>query len=345
MTSILVIGDQHFKVDNIIEIDIFINIVIDIIETKNPDFVVLLGDLLHTHEKLHTIPLNKACEFINKIRLLTKVFILVGNHDYQCNSQYLTENHWLNFLKEWENIVVVDKVFKEIINGHKFIFSPYVYVGRFEEALNTIGDEWKDASLIFAHQEFYGVKMGSIISVEGDKWDKDYPNVVSGHIHDKQHLQENIYYTGSSLEMNYGDTQNNTIALLTFKNDVSKDYELEEIELNLPKKKIIYTTIEDVKTYKVEKESEDKVKISISGEYEEFKIFKKSNKYKELVNKGVKVIFKPKKIEMKLKNDSLQENINNNNGSNNFLKILDDIILAQDNPYLHQVFDLVVHSH
>ena len=48
---------------------------------------------------------------------------------------------------------------------------------------------------------------------------------------------------------------------------------------------------------------------------------------------------------MKLKNDSLQENINNNNGSNNFLKILDDIILAQDNPYLHQVFDLVVHSH
>jgi len=345
MTSILVIGDQHFKVDNIIEIDIFINIVIDIIETKNPDFVVLLGDLLHTHEKLHTIPLNKACEFINKIRLLTKVFILVGNHDYQCNSQYLTENHWLNFLKEWENIVVVDKVFKEIINGHKFIFSPYVYVGRFEEALNTIGDEWKDASLIFAHQEFYGVKMGSIISVEGDKWDKDYPNVVSGHIHDKQHLQENIYYTGSSLEMNYGDTQNNTIALINFENNESKVYKLEEIELNLPKKKIIYTTIDDIKTYKVDKESEDKVKISISGEYEEFKIFKKSNKYKELVNKGVKVIFKPKKIEMKLKNDSLQENINNNNGSNNFLKILDDIILVQDNPYLRQVFDLVVHSH
>lgn len=340
MASILVIGDQHFKIDNIIEIDIFINIIIDIIRTINPDFVVLLGDLLHTHEKLHTIPLNRACEFINKIRLLTKVFILVGNHDYQCNSQFLTENHWLNFLKEWDNVVVVDKVLKEIINGHKFIFSPYVYVGRFEEALNTIGDEWKDASVIFAHQEFYGVKMGSVVSVEGDKWDKDYPNVISGHIHNRQQLQENIYYTGSSLEMNYGDEQNNTIALLKFESE-DKVYKLEEIELDLPKKKILYTTIEDIEKCKIN-DDKDKIKISISGEYEEFKIFKKSNKYKQLVNKGVKVVFKPKKIEMKLRNDSIQENINKNNGSNNFLKILQDIIDKEDNSYLKEVYESVV---
>ena len=33
--------------------------------------------------------------------------------------------------------------------------------------------------------------------------------------------------------------------------------------------------------------------MSISGDYEEFKTFKKSKKYKQLIGKGVNVIFKP----------------------------------------------------
>ena len=102
MVCIVAIGDQHFTTKNIPEIDIFIDVVTEMVSEKKPDFIVLMGDLLHTHEKIHTVPLNKAYEFINKMRKIAKTFILVGNHDYINASQFLTTNHWLNGVKEWE---------------------------------------------------------------------------------------------------------------------------------------------------------------------------------------------------------------------------------------------------
>ena len=52
-TKVLAVGDQHFKIDNIPLINKFIKKIIDIIDDKKPDVVVLLGDLLHTHERIH----------------------------------------------------------------------------------------------------------------------------------------------------------------------------------------------------------------------------------------------------------------------------------------------------
>ena len=51
-TKVLVVGDQHFKIDNIPLINKFIQRLVNIIDDKKPDFIVLLGDLLHTHERL-----------------------------------------------------------------------------------------------------------------------------------------------------------------------------------------------------------------------------------------------------------------------------------------------------
>lgn len=341
--KVLAIGDQHFKVDNINETEIFIKIIVDIINKNKPDFVVLLGDLLHTHEKIHTTPLKMAYDFINKIRELTHVFVLVGNHDMINNSQFLNNNHWLNFLKEWDNVTVVDKVIVDEVNDMKFIFTPYVFPGKFQEALDTVGDDWFDAYCIFAHQEFFGCKMGAILSVDGDKWDISNPHIVSGHVHEKQKLQENIYYTGSSLETSYGDNENNTIALLSFQ-EGTEGYDLQEIELKLPKKKIIYTTVEDVcdDDIKIEK-NDDKYKISISGTYEEFKSFKKSKKYKELISQGVKIVFKPKKIETQIKNEKIKENIEELS-TNSFTKILETLILQEGDSYLKESYELVFNN-
>ena len=73
--NIIAIGDQHFKVDNIPEVDLFIEKITELISNKNPDFVVLLGDLLDTHERLHTTPLNRAYKFIDNVRKLAKTFV------------------------------------------------------------------------------------------------------------------------------------------------------------------------------------------------------------------------------------------------------------------------------
>lgn len=341
--NVIAIGDQHFKVDNIPDVELFINRITNLVEKKKPDFVVLLGDLLDTHERLHTIPLNKAYEFINNIRKVSKTYILTGNHDMVNHLQFLTNNHWLNYLKEWTNVVVVDNVVLEVINNKKFVFVPYVEPGRFLEALNTLEEEWADADCIFAHQEFHGCKMGAIVSLEGDKWPEDYPNIVSGHIHNNQKPQKNIYYPGSSIQIAFGENQDNIIASLTFKED-EKDYELEEIDLKLPKKKIIYTNIEDVEKIDIER-TDDKIKISVCGDHNEYKTFKKTKKYKELVSKGAKVIFKPKKIETQIKNENLKKVIENNTTDlTNFKKIITELVAEKEDSYLYEVFELIVNN-
>jgi len=338
MLKVIVIGDQHFKIDNIEEVDIFISRITNLIQEKQPDFVVLLGDLLDTHERIHSIPLNRAYRFIDNIRKISKTYVLVGNHDMSDNQQFMTENHWLNALKEWTNVIVVDRIISEEIKDMKFIFCPYVYVGRFQEALNLLDTDWKDAKCIFAHQEFYGCKMGAFNSIDGDRWDIENPQVISGHIHLNHKPQENIYYPGSSLSVAFGESAKNIVPEVIFEEDI---IEINEIDLNMPKKKIIYIDSEKADDIIIP-ESEDKIKLSISGEYEDFKTFKKTKKYKELTQKGVKVVFKPKRAEIKNKKDNIKECLDNN--PNDFNDIIRTIIEQQKNSFLYEAYELVINS-
>ena len=339
MTTTLFIGDQHFKTTNIPEVELFIKKITELAEEKKPDIIVLGGDLLDCHERLHTVPLNKAYELINNMRRISKTYVLVGNHDIINNQQFLTENHWLNSMKEWENTVIVDKVLTETIDESMFVFVPYVPPGRFQEALGTLDEDedyWKNAKCIFAHQEFFGCKMGAISSVEGDKWPLDYPEVVSGHIHSKQRPQKNVYYSGSAMQHAFGESTKNIIAHLTFSSK-SPGYELDEIDLNLPRKKIVYMDIESIDDYKVP-ETKDKIKITVSGGYDQFKALKKTKKYKKLVKDGVKVVFKAKKIEHK---KEISEKIVNETA---FSTILNEIVNQKNNSYLYATYELVVNN-
>lgn len=340
MTKVLVIGDQHFKVDNIQDVDVFIERTTELIQKEIPDFIVLLGDLLDTHERIHSTPLNRAYKFIDNIRKYSEVFILVGNHDMINNKQYLNDNHWLNGLKEWDDVTVVDKVIEYRSNDLKFIFCPYVEPGRFEEALSTLPTLWEDSNCIFAHQEFYGCKMGAFNSIDGDKWKLEYPHVVSGHIHLNHKPQENIYYPGSSISVAFGESSKNIIAKLTF-NNTNEKYNLEEIDLHLPKKKILYIDSEKVDDIIIP-ENQDKIKLSISGLYEEFKSFKKTKKYKDLINKGVKIVFKPKKKEILNKKEKLKDSIENN--TNKFEDIIHDLIQSEKCSYLVEAYELIINS-
>jgi DNA repair exonuclease SbcCD nuclease subunit len=343
--TVLCIGDLHFQVNNIPEAELFIEKIINLAAEKKPKFIVILGDLLHTHERLHTLPLNKVYELVHNMRLIAKTYVLVGNHDYIQNQQFLTENHWLNGMKEWDNTIVADEVISESIDGEKFVFVPYVPPGRFEEALNTIKDEWKDASCIFAHQEFAGCKMGAIVSVEGDKWPIDYPQVISGHIHSRQIPQENIYYTGSAMQHAFGESEKNIIAYLTFHDH---RYTCDEIDLQLPRKKIVYMDVEDIDTYQIP-ETQDNIKVTLSGNYDQFKALKCTKQYKNLLDKGVKVVFKPKKLQKKKKEiseDGKEVEVIDEvqTSGTDFKTILNSIINDQRDPYLFQAFDLVVNG-
>ena len=340
--NIIFIGDPHFQVTNIKEINIFIDKLCLEIKKREVDIIIIAGDLLHSHEKLHTIALNKAFEFIKRLRQIKKTYILVGNHDMINNQQFLSENHWMNSIKEWENIKVVDKVICEKIKNKKFIFVPYVFTGRFKEALNTLDTEWKDAKCIFAHQEFKGCKMGSIISIDGDNWNiKEDPYVISGHIHSKQTPQENIYYPGASMQQAFGESDENIIAYLKFNNE--NKYLLEEINLGLSRKRIIYLDSEELDDIEIP-ETKDKIKLTISGNSEEFKQFKKTKKYKKILEKGIKINFKQKKKEL-LKKTELQNKIINDKDINfNFTKILEVLVNEEKNPKINEIFELIINN-
>jgi len=332
MTEIMFIGDPHFQAKNIQEVELFIKNITIQANDRNPDLIIIGGDLLHDHERLHTTPLNKCYEFINNMRNIAKTYVLVGNHDYIQNQQYLTQNHWMNSMKEWENVIIVDKVNYELINDNLFVFVPYVPNGRFIDALNTIGDKWHNCKCIFAHQEFYGCKMGAFLSEDGDKWPDDYPNVISGHIHCKQKPQKNIYYSGSSLQHSFGENTNKIIPFLTFYKD-KKNYDLEELDLKLPRKKTFYLDVEDIDSYKI-KETRDKIKITVSGNYEQFKALKKTKKYKSIIKSGTKIVFKSNKLE----NVNKLEKLNIDDSSNSFDFILKELIDKENDKYLKHMY-------
>lgn len=347
--SILVIGDQHFTTKNVKEIDTFIDVISTIAMERKPDIIVLLGDLLHTHEKIHTVPLNKAYEFIKKMRDIALTFVLVGNHDYINASQFLSDHHWLNGLKPWDNVQIADKVITYMLGGNLLVFTPYVEPERFLEAMDTIPN-WREASLIFAHQEFFGCNMnGNYISNAG-KWDLSYPQVISGHIHTKQHLQKNIYYTGSSMETEWKDidgneTNYNTIALIRLDDTVEKGHTIEEIEIKLHRKLKVHLKVEDLESFVVPEDiAEDQIRLQISGiPYEEFNTLKQTSKYKELMEKDIKVDFEFNKAEVKVNNQKLQALIADTS-LNDFKSIFETIAQGHKESYYHELYELVMNN-
>ena len=322
--NILCIGDIHIQTNNTQDIKVFTDKLYEYIKLNidKIDIIVLMGDILHTHERLHTIPFNIATSLFEELSKFKPLYVLVGNHDYINNSQFLTNNHWMNCFKRKNNIFIVDNVFLCNHNNLNIIMCPYVPDGRFIEALNTINklNDWKSADCILAHQLFDGVKMGAIVTENVEKWDENYPLLISGHIHDKQQIQDNLYYTGSSMQHAFGESHDKTICLVKIDTSVN----IEEIDLNLPKKQILYYDIENIDP-SINNENEKEIhkllgildtpnihyKITISGNFEQFKIFKKNQLFLKLQKNGTKVIFKNKLADILNQKHLLKSTCNN----------------------------------
>ena len=289
MLRVLAIGDPHIQVSNLEDIDSFLTSLQNILENTKPDMIVCLGDVLHSHERLNTHALNKAVDMFRMLREFANVYILVGNHDYIQNQQFLSENHWMNVLQEWDDITVVDKVLTQEMKGLQITFCPYVPNGRFRDALST-NRGWEHSDVVFAHQEFLGCKMGGIVSDSGDSWDTDHPLVVSGHIHERQWLGQNIYYTGVPMQHSFGDSSDTSIALVTLKQNTKT--RIEEIPIGIsPKINLTFQSIDEFENIKDGLLNRN-LRVVYKGSPEEIKVIRLTAKYKLYLQKGVKVVFR-----------------------------------------------------
>ena len=352
--KILAIGDPHFKVDNVEETKIFTdNLSLFLSQNTDIEIIVVLGDVLHNHEKLHTFALNNAINFFSMlISHKRRCYCLVGNHDATSNTIFLTDNHWMNVLKGWDGLTIVDHPIIEFINETDFItLCPYVPDGRFTEALSHIVsttkisdtniriNDWKESKCIFSHQLFDGVKMGAIMAQNVEKWKEEYPFCINGHIHENQRPQENLYIPGSAMQEGYGDMTDKIVALITL--DENKIPNIDEIDLNIKRKKIIYTTVDEIDTIqaKLEKNENIDYKIVVKGSDAELKALKNSSKYKDAleINNVKKISFKTTWKE----NEKLDDKISL---EDDFVECLQTLVLKEEDPYLSSLYEHIMYG-
>lgn len=289
MLRIGLIGDPHFSVKNIKEMTIFCDKIYRWIRETNPDILVVLGDILHTHAIIHVKPLMMAIDFLRGCAKLCPTYLLIGNHDRPNNSNFLTTEHPFNGINI-DNLTIVDTGLVEIleVDGGEFhlAFIPYVPAGRFIEAYDQIVKGEK-IDLVFAHQEFKGCNLGASVSETGDHWSKSKPPVISGHIHIKQTLS-NIHYVGTPLQHEFGDeTQKGVHLVHLSKGGITP---LHYYPLNICTK--IVKTIKAKKFHLFEPQEETQTKLIVSGTPEELAIIRNSDKVLELRKKNCTVLFK-----------------------------------------------------
>jgi len=288
----LCIGDLHIKADNTAQINRLEAQIISLLNSelaREKLVIVILGDVLHHHERLHTLALNRALQFITNMSARAHVYVLVGNHDYIQNDQFLSENHWMNSLKTRQFVTIVDKFTWDVDGNCAFL--PYVPPGRFLEALET-DNNWANAALIFAHQEFRGAQMRGHQSTIGDDWCADRPTVISGHIHSRQFLNSGVLYVGSPVPEN---VHSGDFSLTLADSEQSRaPKKWRQFHLVFPRARSITVKLEDISPEWMESIKEQTYRVIIQGAtLEEFKVFQKSRAYAQLLKQGNKITFRP----------------------------------------------------
>ena len=239
--SLLVVGDMHFKMNNVKETKILMETVLSSMKELRPDMVVFLGDTLDSFEKVNLQLQTKAINFFKKCAAMEgqpEIYVLIGNHD-RCNNQvFLTDEHpFAGLIGAIKNLKIVDAPKDVYVGERRMTFCPYVPEDRFFEALDKlkkpISADTK-IDILFAHEDFSKIK--------DDKM-KYIKLVISGHIHDYQKVG-NVFYPGTPYQHTFGESEQKGLQYLEFHKNGKIDNQ--RIELKITKKKTIEVTEEEI---------------------------------------------------------------------------------------------------
>lgn len=267
--TLLVIGDLHFQEKDPQLYILFTKKVEEWLSTKDYIGVVLLGDIQHKFKTVDRVAQTLVCELFKTITRFTRLYVLVGNHDYDNGAQFLSENHTLVPFKEWPNIEIIDspKVFQ--INGQDILMVPYVPKGRFLEAIENIDTKYK---LVLAHQEFMGSLMGPYPSIDGDLWSDKFPIVLSGHAHTR-HNVGNVWYVGMPYDDGWDESCKRYVAEIVLEKKIKINF----IPTKMPRKIFEKLTYEEALAW-APKNTHDTYRLQVVCSSEEFKQVKKKLK-------------------------------------------------------------------
>lgn len=302
MSSItaLVIGDPHITQRHMRVVNQFLNQSVEICAKESPHFVVILGDVLHYFDQASSPVHAKAIKWFDALSKHTKkVFVLIGNHDRPNEEEYLSDRHFFNGINFHPKIQIVEGVVankmyynsKDKSNSLNCVFVPYVQKGRFRETIECVPDDF-NTSIIFAHQEFRGSRMGTQISTKGDSWGLDEPYIVSGHMHECHQPQPNIFYTGTPYQTTYAESgEKKGIYIFTFKSDGTRSFK--RYSMKIPIKVTVQKTPDEFETM-IDPDDHMDTRIIINGKQEDIEALKKDKKYKRYKEmKNIKMVLRP----------------------------------------------------
>lgn len=273
---LLAVGDLHIKSNNFMLAILFPKLE-RILKRGNFDCCVLLGDIFHNHEKSKEEDMNTAHNLFEMILKYCKLYIIVGNHDFRDKTQFMTNRHTLLPFSKWEGITVIDKATIVKEKGIVMTMVPFVPKGRFMEALNTCKN-WKSSDLIFCHQEFKGCNYNGQVSENGDVWNEKYPQIISGHIHEKQNMKCGVFYPGTPYDTSFGYNGKRIVSTVNFKKNGT--FVISSIETKCPRMRTVQMDLEDAKKYMPD--NEDFIKLIVSCSDEEFDAFTKTDHARNL---------------------------------------------------------------
>jgi len=256
-TYFLAVGDLHYSLSNEKNSNIMERDILNIITSNNLKFIVILGDILDTHERINLKCFMRACNFFNNIiKTGVDLFILIGNHDRPNNRVFLTDEHPFNLYKNVPGITIVDTCYVHEIDSlqydskpgdkMRFCFVPYVPDGRYLEALQVCNIDPTIMTMFFSHSEFDGCKINKLTQKPCDKWPLEYPMNISGHIHNEELVQPNLFYTGTPIQHDFSDTSDKGVYLM---NLTDGKFKFTKQALTVPNKVIItvhWTQLENV---------------------------------------------------------------------------------------------------
>lgn len=290
---ILYITDLHIKIKNLKEIDALIQTV----ETsKNVSLIVIGGDTLNK-KNVNRECFYKAEKLIKVCSSVAMTCVLVGNHDYIDDNQFLTDKHWMNHMKKWPNVVIVDTV-TTVMCGFQITYVPYVPRGRLTEALDNSNKKaktsWKESCLVFAHQEIKGCILGKTVSDKGDVWDPSYPTLISGHIHDGQTVNKNVIYPGATINQGQQNNQQKVLFIETsFTTNGVFNYNMEwsRFKTNI-KEEVFAKTFDDLYDINERKNLTNTILIINESDTSKISKIKNSQIYRELIKRVYFIFFK-----------------------------------------------------
>lgn len=202
--KLLLFGDLHLRKGHLQQGESVSEALVSKTIELQPDIVVLLGDVLHTHEMVYVKALRLLEELVDHLRKLALVYILIGNHDYISASEFQTQEHPLGPFKKWDRVTVIDCITLVELGKKKVVMTPYIPYHKFIQSLESfLGDQDLDPldlDLVLGHQPFLPV------DPKAEAWPSHFPVMISGHIHDRCKPQENLYYVGASCQVNYSES-------------------------------------------------------------------------------------------------------------------------------------------